>query len=146
VTKQIGFSLIELLLVLIIIVGVISLAAPRFNNVFAGLKLKQQVRTMLISLQTTRNQAISKGQQAEWLIDLENHYYQFGVDNKRQYYPSDINVTVTSTANLQRSDAVLSFQFFPDGSSSGGEIALKNNSASFAIQLNWLTGEIKLYE
>lgn len=144
--KQAGFSLIELIIVLVITIGIIGLAAPRLNGALERAEFKRQVRAVFTSLQETHNQAISKGKATDWYIDLDNHYYQFGLDNKKVSYSPDFDVTITSASKLQRTESIVGFQFFPDGSATGGEIVLENDTSSYAIQINWLTGQIELYD
>jgi general secretion pathway protein H len=47
-------------------------------------------------------------------------------------------------AETERVGDVAGIRFFPDGQSSGGEIALSFEGRSARIAVNWLTGEAQL--
>ena len=144
--NQQGFSLIELLIVLAITAGLLSNVAPRLNNVLKGLQLKNLTREVMASLNTTRSQAISKGQEAVWLLDLEQRYFQYGTKKKSVSYSDDIDVTLITASKEQLSNTVASIRFFPDGSATGGEVILAQGNRNYSIQIDWLTGRIKLYD
>lgn len=141
-----GFSLIELLLVLAIISAIVALVAPRLSGTLDSLQLKRVSRDMAASLRTTRSQAISKGQDMKWLLNLEQHYYQYGSTQKVVPYSEELDVTLTTASKEQISDSLASIRFFPDGSATGGEILLSQDKQHYSIQIDWLTGRIKIYD
>lgn len=141
-----GFSLLELLLVLAITSAIVGLVAPRLSGTLDSLQLKRLSREMAASLSTTRTQAISKGQSAIWLLNLEKHFYQYGRHNKIVSYPESIDVTLTTASKEQISDTIANVRFFPDGSATGGEIVLARGKQTYSIQINWLTGQIRIYD
>ena len=54
--------------------------------------------------------------------------------------------TVTLSAALKPfiTKDVVRYRFFPDGGSSGGEVRLAFEDTGIAIQINWLTGSIRV--
>jgi general secretion pathway protein H len=141
-----GFSLIELLIVLTITISVLVLAAPRLNGTLDSLKVKKLSREIVASLRATRSQAISKGQDGTWLLDLDKHYFQYGRENTKVPYAEDIKLVLTTASKEQVSDTVARIRFFPDGSATGGEIKLSQGKFNYSIHIDWLTGRVKIYE
>jgi general secretion pathway protein H len=141
-----GFSLLELLLVLAITSVIVALVAPRLTGTLDNLQLKRLSRDMAASLRTTRAQAISKGQEEIWLLDLEQHHYQYGKQNKTVSFSQDIDIKLTTASKEQWSRAIASIRFFPDGSATGGEIFLLQGKQNYSIQIDWLTGRVKIYD
>jgi len=143
---QQGFSLIELLIVLAITAGLLSIVAPRLNNVLEGMKFKNLAREVVASLNSTRSQAISKGEDGVWLLDIENRYFQYGAKQKKVSYSEDIGVTLTTASKEQLSATQANIRFFPDGSATGGEVVLAQGERNYSIQIDWLTGRIQFYD
>jgi general secretion pathway protein H len=141
-----GFSLIELLIVLTITISILVLAAPRLNGTLDSLQVKKLSREIVASLRATRSQAISKGQDGTWLLDLDKHYFQYGRKNTKVSYADDIKLVLTTASKEQVSDTVARIRFFPDGSATGGEIKLSHGKFNYSIHIDWLTGRVKIYE
>jgi general secretion pathway protein H len=141
-----GFSLIELLIVLTITISILVLAAPRLNGTLDSLQVKKLSREIVASLRATRSQAISKGQDGTWLLDLEKQYFQYGRENTKKYYADDIKLILTTASKEKVSDTVARIRFFPDGSATGGEIKLNQGKFNYSIHIDWLTGRVKIYE
>ena len=70
------------------------------------------------------------------------------------HYPHDVllgffvggMVAAVVVAETERSGDVGGIRFYPDGQSSGGEIALTLDGRSARIAVNWLTGEPRLMQ
>ena len=58
--------------------------------------------------------------------------------------PPDVDVTVTAAKSQTMDDGAAGIKFYPDGSSSGGTVAFAWNGRSYAIDVNWLTGNVAL--
>lgn len=139
-----GFSLLELLLVLIITVSIVALASPRIANGLDSIQLKRLSRDMAASLRATRTLAITKGKDATWLVDFAQQHYQY--TDKSKTYSDKINLSLTTASKEQISDVTATIRFFPDGSSTGGEITLAQGNSKYSIQIDWLTGRVKIYD
>jgi general secretion pathway protein H len=139
-----GFSLLELLIVLAISSAVVALAAPRLTGTMDHLQLKRLSREMAAALRTTREIAISKGQDALWTLDLKQHHYQYGKQNKIVPFSQDIHIKLTTASKEQITDDIANIRFYPDGSATGGEVVLTQGQLGYTIQINWLTGQVKI--
>jgi len=144
--RQGGFSLLELLLVLVIMSAIAVLVAPRLSGSLDNLQLKRLSRDMAASLRITRQLAISKGQDTQWTIDLEKRHYQYGRYNKTVSFPKDVDIKLTTASKEQVTETLANIRFFPDGSATGGEVALTQGQLEYLIQINWLTGRVIIYD
>ena len=135
-----GFTLVELLvvmgimgLVLVVVVG----AKPKA----ATTRIAVTARTVGATLQLARAQAMASNTETVFRIDTER--LQFGLPRAMHSFPKGMTVAMT-VAETERRDDVGGIRFFPDGQSSGGEIALTLDGRSARIAVNWLTGESQL--
>lgn len=141
-TRIKGFSLIELLVVIIIAVSIATLGAPRLTGTLELLQLKRLTQKMITSLHSTRTLAISKGKEAVWQLDLKQHYFRYGQQAKKISYPEDIDISLTTASREQLSESRGNIRFFPDGSATGGEVIISQNNRQYSIKIDWLTGRI----
>ncbi len=141
-----GFSLLELLVVLAMISGILILAAPRLAGSLDTLLLKRSSRELAAALKQTRLQAIRSGKQSELILYLNRHEYAFDWNDKRQTLSEDINISLITTASAQKAEDVGAIRFYPDGSATGGEIVLAQDGVDYSVQVDWLTGRVRIYD
>lgn len=148
---QKGFTLLELLVVLVLL-GIISvLVAPSVGGSLQAARLKTEARGLLVVLREQRGQAISQGQPITLNFTAEGEYYH--LENKQVDLPSGIEVILQTSggdgdkpmpAELMSGIAPNSVVFYPDGSSSGGVLQVSLEDAVRYIRIDWLTGEVVL--
>lgn len=151
-----GFTLLELLLVLMIATLVISLAPPLTRTLLPGLELESSTRQVASHLRLTRAVAIAEGQDALWMLDSAENHYQIEtasqVDStahtkaRRPRWhgsiPTGIKMGLMTAKREQRSPSVGGIRFYPDGSSSGGRVLLQGDRKGFQVGVDWLSGRI----
>ena len=74
-------------------------------------------------------------------IDVEKG--RFGLPNSMHALPRGMTAAVT-VAETERAGDRGGIRFYPDGQSSGGDVALTLDGRSARIAVNWLTGEPRL--
>jgi len=146
-----GFTLIELLLALSIAALLLSLATPLLQKAFPSLKLRAAARDLIQEIRYLQSAAVVNGVKAGIQFDLERGEYRSELVNggTRRSLPMGLILTPAPAADgLSRLDAPreASFQFYPDGSSSGGSILLGNDTRQLEIRVDWLTGKVELRE
>jgi len=126
-----GFTLFELIVVLLLI-GLMS--SMVFISVSSGLfknKEKRFAYDFSAALLNARNTAIGKGRPVNFLIDGEKRV--FGLkDRKFKSIPKELEIKGDRIVEIE--PGVFAITFYPDGSSSGGE-----------IELNWDSGRYDLF-
>ena len=145
-TSSRGFTLIEILVVLVIASLMISLVPPLFSGAVSSTQLKGSARDLAIALRETRSKAIIHNSEQLVYLDLKTPRYRIG-NAKPQTLPEDVMMAVevvTGATLTEKTQHVV--RFFPDGSSSGELITLSGGNRAYHLQLNWLTGSITITE
>ena len=60
--------------------------------------------------------------------------------------PAALEVELFTAHTEQISDDAGNIRFFPDGSSTGGEIVLGDGRSKFHVQVDWLTGRVSILD
>jgi general secretion pathway protein H len=135
-----GFTLVELLVVMGIM-GLVLVAVLNAKPKAATARIAVTARAIGATLQLARAQAMASNTEAVFRIDTDR--LQFGLPRSMHSFPKGMAVAMTVAEN-ERATNVGGIRFFPDGQSSGGEIALTLDGRSARIAVNWLTGEPQL--
>lgn len=140
-----GFSLLELLTVLAIVTLIISLTVPNLSNTYNRYQLKSLSRDVAGALQKTRLKAISSGEKQSWLVSLDSDEYWHGNESHKIPLPNSVMIEVTTAAGEVVSSKLAAISFFPDGTSTGGQVRLERDEGIFYVQVDWLLGTVKIY-
>jgi len=138
-----GFTLIETIAVIVLIGIVASVAAISFSASLSGAKIQAASRDLVAALRYTRGQAIVKREQKVLELNLEDNSYQ-APGKGRVELPKNMELRLTTAQQELTSDMSGGIRFFPDGSSTGGNIAVVMGEREWKINVGWLTGEITL--
>ena len=139
---QAGFTLIEVMVVLVILGLAAGLVLARGPARSAGLDVRSEARQIAQALRGARSRAIATDHEVRFVLDVAAR--QFSVDGgMARSLPSRMQVVLTGDARqvaLQQGAIV----FAPDGSASGGRIALAEGAARAVIEIGWLTGRVSI--
>ncbi|MET0069143.1 MAG: GspH/FimT family protein [Candidatus Thiodiazotropha sp.] len=143
-----GFTLIELMLVLLLLGLLAGLTPPLFERAFPSLKLKAAARDLAQEIRYIQQTAILTGQPSKVEFDLANNAYKSDHVNSGEvrHLPDGLRFIRDESGNSPNEQAILVFKFFPDGSSSGGLLMLDNGGRRFAITVDWLTSRVQVVE
>lgn len=138
-----GFTLVELMMVMVIIAAVMGLVATSMSSSISSAEARAASRKLVASLRYTRARAILDKTEQVLLVDTENRSYQ-APGRKQVNLPEGVDLTITTARSELTSESVAGIRFFPDGGSTGGHIELTVNGREYRIDVAWLTGETKL--
>lgn len=129
--RQAGFTLIEMIAVVVILAMVAGLVLVRHPWRSAGLNTDATVRALTDALRLARSRAIAQDRD----VTLVTAASGFSVDGGAAW-------TLPSGEALSASRVI----FMPDGGSTGGTILLAAGSRRIAVTVNWLTGRVRASE
>ena len=138
-----GFTLFELLVVLMIMSLVTALALPSLRRAPDHLRLEAAARTLASALRFSRVAAMARNADVVLSVDAERRSFAFSGGATIELEP-EISVHMVVAAPLRRGRGVGAIRFFPDGTSSGGDIVLALDQRRVRISVNWLTGDAEL--
>ena len=142
-SRQSGFTLVELLVVLAIAALMMTMVPSLFSASFPGLEMKSAARRTAATLRLARESAIRQGTETELLVDVEAR--RLALQGYRNLdLPKRLTVQLETANREMLDDQRGVIRFFPDGSSTGGRIIVANGDHGYQIGVIWLTGRIEL--
>ena len=138
-----GFTLLEVLMVLVLIAAASALAAAAITGGFSGMQLRADAKEIAAQLRYTRAQAISTGRVQRFLIDPAAHTW-LAPGNRKGDIGESFGVAFFGAREVQPMRGVGAIVFFADGASTGGRVQLTAKNAVWNIDVAWLTGEVKV--
>ncbi|MGI9499847.1 MAG: GspH/FimT family pseudopilin [Geminicoccaceae bacterium] len=139
-----GFTLLELLVVLVII-GLAASLIPGFTpGRGSSTALDHAARTMASGLRDVRETAIRQNQGVIFLVDVESRQFRPGAGAQLIQIDGDIALDMRTARQEQISETGGGIRFFPDGSSTGGRVVLAAGSQRRTVEVDWLTGDVSV--
>lgn len=139
-----GFTLIELLLVLVIIAVAGALALPNITSGHNTARLKSATRDVASALRFIRGQALVTQQEKIFTLNLEKNQYQVSDRDKTYEIAEQLELKLDTAQSEIINEGMGRIRFYPDGSSTGGRVTLTSGEIVSQVDVNWLTGEIKI--
>ncbi|NML84091.1 GspH/FimT family pseudopilin [Polaromonas sp.] len=143
---QAGFTLIELLVVTIIMVMAYSLAGPLVSSGVSSTELKASARQLAAGLRRARSEAVAQRRESVLTIDVEGRRFQLSGDPRLYRLPKDVDVKLFTAQSELVNTNTGSIRFFPDGGSTGGRITVTAKQRQYAVDVNWLTGQVAILD
>jgi general secretion pathway protein H len=141
-----GFTLLELLLVLVIAAASYALVV-RFNaGGVSGAELKSAARAVAAGLRDARGTAIASQESAALTLDLEHRSMEVSGGRRSRALPQRLDVKLYTAQSEIVDDKRGAIRFYPDGSSSGGRVTLAAGERKLLVDVDWLTGRVSIKE
>ena len=140
---QRGFTLVELLVVLVIAALALALVGTSISRSISGAEMRNAARKVAASLRYTRTQAILTKSEQVFLVDTEKRSFQ-AANREAEQLPEGLNVELNTARSELTSEAAGGIRFYPDGGSTGGNVRLEANGRVYQVNVTWLTGEASL--
>lgn len=139
-----GFTLLELLVVIVIMMALAAVAGVNISAGRDSVSLQTSARQLVSTLRSARVKAITEGRETGLNLSSENDDFYMILHNKVEVMlPSDISIIfIRAVRHALVSDS--SVIFYPDGTSSGGELILRSPAGSMSVSIDWLTGKVML--
>lgn len=138
-----GFTLVEVMAVMVIVALMAGLVATSLSRSVSGAEARVAARKIVASLRYTRTQAILKKEQTVFIVDTGERSYQ-APGQEPVKLPEGMDVLLTTARSEMTSEDAGGIRFFPDGGSTGGHVDLIVNGREYRVDVAWLTGEATL--
>ena len=149
-----GFSLIELIVVLVIVSLLTALATPSLTKTLQRMELKTAAKKISAVLRFCRSESVNKNQITLASFDTEAHLLsilsaELGDEKstlQRSYpIPQEVEVGKIEVGKTLIETSHPSFEFYPNGGSNGGSAVIRREQGgAFSIQVDFLTGSVKV--
>ncbi len=127
-----------MLAVIVLIAIAVSVAAVSLHG-RGRAQLDATAQRIAAGLRDTRTRAMASGEPQWFSVDLRARTFAAPGRDPRKL-PDGATIKVTSAAQDTRQAGNARIRYFPDGSSSGGNIVLSGDRRSIRIDVDWLTG------
>lgn len=146
IRPQNGFTLVELLVVLLVI-SVVFVAMPvAYDRMMPGLELRSDAREIARIFKETRGWAIANNEESTVLIDLKQRFVRAGSTGERFDLAKGTSLTLETALSEQISSDFASIRFYPSGASTGGRVTLRRLGKINQIEVDWLFGRVRILE
>jgi len=163
--KDKGFSLMELVIVLTILVLSVSLVASSLSNLSRTVELKAAAKKVSGILRYYRSEAVNKGSVYQVLFDSESGEVKVqsvsltesadektedakkaGESFKTLYgLPEGVRMKEIDFPSPQYPCDLPAIEFYPNGGSNGGSVLFDSQERKgYRIKIHFLTGEVKI--
>lgn len=134
-------------MVVLAITGLILLFIPsQFDSMIARKQLQQGATRIVNCLKQGRQQAISHQRPQAVTVDTESNQIKCADEKQVVSLGKQRQLSVVTAKQTLTSATSTKIWFFADGSSTGGLIAIATQPYRYEIEINWLTGSIKVLD
>ncbi len=148
-----GFSLLELIVVLVIISFSIALVAPSLSRISKTVELKGATKKISAILRYYRSEAVNRGK--VYQIFFDSNLKEVKVQSvelieekappKIYSLPEGVQIKEIKVDSPQYPSDLPTIEFYPNGGSNGGTVLLDSKDLKgYKIKVNFLTGIVQI--
>ena len=152
--NQSGFTLLEIIIVMLIVGMMAVLIAPAVRSGIDSIRFRTSIRQLVSTLRYSRSKAISTKENVVVEIDFAKGSYRIlGIklpdeeDEKRSptgALPDGAFFTEWETTYVSENDGVQAITFYPKGNATGGTLRIEDRHGKpLEILINRITGRVK---
>ncbi|MGZ9033158.1 MAG: GspH/FimT family pseudopilin [Rhodospirillales bacterium] len=144
-SREQGFTLFEVLVVLAIIALVTAIMAPALFRGFGGTQARAAAYEIAAALRRAHSEAVAENADVAVVFDLARGAYAPEWARAR-VVPEGVRLELYA-AEVEQLDATSGgIRFFPDGSATGGQVTVGDEVARYQVDVDWLTGRVSVLE
>lgn len=144
--SQRGFTLVEMLVVMVIMVLAYAMTAPMISAGVSGVELKAAARQLAAGLRKARSEAVAQKNEVVLNLDVEGRQFNFGSGKHAYRLPEKIEISLFTAQSELTGEKTGAIRFYPDGSSTGGRITLSRDERKYLVDVDWMTGQVKILD
>ncbi len=141
-----GFTLLELLLVLVLAAVTLVVVGTRFSSGVSAAQHKGAARQLAAGLRFARGRAIAEQQEASLELNVEQRSFSVSGRERVHRLPEGLELSLFTAQEDLIDEETGTIRFFPDGSSNGGRITVAYRQRKYEVDVSWLTGRVKILE
>ena len=138
-----GFTLVELVIVMVLVATLTGIGAMVIRAAVPGRELRGAAKELAGQLRFTRAQAIATGREQVFELDVIGKRWRAAGERSGDL-PDAVALRVITALGESPAKDVAAVRFFPDGAATGGRIVLSIDDAAWRVDIGWLTGEVTL--
>ena len=139
-----GFTLFELLLVLLLVGMLYGLSMPMLGAGSTGVDIKAASRQLAAGLRKARAVAVTERREAVLTLDVDGRTFSLTGDPKTYSLPKQLDLSLfTAQSELVR-EKIGGIRFFPDGTSTGGRVTVSAGESKQWVDVDWVTGRVTI--
>lgn len=149
-----GFTLIEALVVLALMATAFALFAGALLGAMPGQQLRSATGLLAAEMRTTRARAVATGIDQSFVIDTQAREWRSGASDamsgedgaarRSGRLDEALSLGATVAREEQPGPGIAAIRFFADGSSTGGRVVVRRGEAAWRVDVNWLTGAVRV--
>lgn len=142
-TRQSGFSLFELIVVLMVVAVASGLAAPAIQSGWRNREVRSGTRSLAALMRGLRERAVRQGVEQELLIEEDGQTIHWG-DGRTMTLPGGATITGIR-GGWRDQDGAVRVVFYPNGGSSGIALLVgqpEGGSLAFSVQVDPMLGNV----
>lgn len=136
-----GFTILEMIISLALIGMLIGISSKLVRGPGGRIEIESSMRGLCRSLRASHALSMARNNEIIFRIDYNKHSY-FSDGIQERFLSKDIIINAITSRYGPQNETLNTITFFPDGSSSGGDIFLAIGSYKAKISVNWLTSEV----
>lgn len=139
--KNAGFTLLELILVMLLITLILSFSTVFFASRLPASTFRATVRELDTTIRHARTLSKSEGEIQKVIVDLDAKRY--GIEGKKERkIPSDVDIKVIDPLSEEIVDGKYEFLFYPFGGFEGGTIVLQYGEKVITLEPDPVVGTV----
>jgi general secretion pathway protein H len=138
-----GFSLLEILLVLVVLAIASALILPALIQP-VGTQLRTAAGSFAAGLRQARNDAVSTHRDVLFTVHLDAREFAIGDGARRRRVPAQVALSVFTARSEVIDEHSAAIRFFADGSSTGGRVTLSAGERRYHVDVDWMTGQVRV--
>jgi len=139
-----GFTLLELLVVLVIAGLLLAVVPPAAGRGSDRARLRGAAQELAGSLALARSEAILTNADAAFALDLGSRRFGIAGQALEGRLDSDLRIAMTTAASSVAGAGQGLIRFHPNGGSAGGELRIANRAGAIVVRVDWMTGRTRI--
>ncbi|MCX8097690.1 MAG: GspH/FimT family protein [Casimicrobiaceae bacterium] len=149
-----GFTLVELLVVLVLVALIVALAPPLWGSARATSEHRSAARAVAHMLRLARSEAVARRVDVPVEFDLAAREVRLASGSaaaeggrlRAIKLPERLVIELTTTQAETQSSERGSIRFYPDGGSTGGRVTLRSGARAYRVDIDWFSGRVSIDE